>query len=145
MTEKRKGGRPKGLPKSGGRKKGTPNKDRKLVLEQVQAAGLDLVEGLVRVGLKAEADGELSLARQAYSDLMPYCYPRLRHIDHSHEGGSVGLVVWNTGVPVDGETIEPAPEPVPVSAPPKQLPQDDKSAIESLVMDTVMAMKARHD
>ena len=48
--------KPKGLPKSGGRKAGTPNKATKDIKELARVHGPEVIEGLVR--LFREADGD---------------------------------------------------------------------------------------
>ena len=46
-----KGGRPPGLPKTGGRQKGTPNKATQTVAEKLDALGCDPIEGMARIAM----------------------------------------------------------------------------------------------
>lgn len=73
----------KGRAKTGGRKAGQLNNDKKVVLAKMKELGLDVPGALARVGQEAEANGDLTVARAAYSDLMSYCYPRLKAVEHT--------------------------------------------------------------
>lgn len=72
--------RPKGLPKTGGRKKGITAKLSKEVASRLNEMGCDPVGGLADLGMSADIDP--SVRRAAYAELMKYIYPRLSAIDH---------------------------------------------------------------
>lgn len=76
-------GKPKGLPKSGGRVKGVPNKtSHALELhEKCKARGIDVFELLL--DFCGEAPMELRL--NAIKELMKYLYPQRKAIEHSGE------------------------------------------------------------
>lgn len=46
--------------------------------ERVLATGCNPLEALVRVGRKAEDNGELAIAAACYKELASYCYPKPR-------------------------------------------------------------------
>jgi hypothetical protein len=73
-----KRGRPKGLPKSGGRKKGTPNKATrwKLHLEGKEYKPLDFLLGVMWNG-----QAPMELRFKAAIAAAPYCHPQLRSVD----------------------------------------------------------------
>jgi hypothetical protein len=83
MAIAEKTGRPPGLPKTGGRTKGTPNRATAALKEKLAALGCDPVEELVRIARDSKtADGAKVLI---YSTLMPYVYPKRKVIDDSNE------------------------------------------------------------
>lgn len=94
----------RGAPKTGGRKPGTPNKDKTVLREKAKALGIDPFETLLyfaagdelKLGYKDKAmrnkDGELEvisispeLRKAAARDACKYLYPELRAIEHSGE------------------------------------------------------------
>jgi len=70
-------GNPKGRPK------GVRDKLTRKVEEKLAALGCDPIEGLGRIGMKAEQEGDLALARKCYSDLAQYVAPKRRTVDVS--------------------------------------------------------------
>lgn len=79
-------GRPPGLPKSGGRKKGTPNrvKGKRRLVEEAHAQGLDTpLDFLCRIfrDRRKPIDLRLNAAKAA----APYMHPALKSVDfHGH-------------------------------------------------------------
>lgn len=71
--------RPPGLPKTGGRKPGTPNKKSKIISECLDAAGINLVSSI------AEILPQLSVEKRVdvLMGLMPYVYPRKKSLESS--------------------------------------------------------------
>lgn len=69
-------GKPKGLPKSGGRKKGTPNKDVSPVRSMLERIGHDPLEGMARIAQNmlpcGVCRGELK-TRYWLQDERPHC------------------------------------------------------------------------
>jgi hypothetical protein len=83
-------GRPPGLPKTGGRKKGTPNKVKgKATLERqamaAVSAGETPLEFLLRVmrDVQQPMDVRIGAAKAA----APYCHRQLKAVEHMGEGG----------------------------------------------------------
>ncbi len=74
-----KGGRPPGLPKTGGRKKGTPNRTSLTLRENLQAMGCDPGVGVAKIAEDTKNPAAVRL--QAYAILMPHMYPKLKPID----------------------------------------------------------------
>lgn len=102
----RKGaGKPKGLPKSGGRVKGSMPLNKRLAMEKAEALGIDAFEVLLYITAgdwkalgyhsatftKTTKDGltyeeehiTLDHRLNAAKDVTKYCYPQLKAIDHS--------------------------------------------------------------
>jgi len=74
MSVAGKGGRPVGLPKTGGRKKGTPNKATLAVAEKLAAVGCDPVQMLARIAM--EERQETGHRIRALIELCSYLYPK---------------------------------------------------------------------
>jgi hypothetical protein len=76
----RKGGpgKPKGLPKTGGRKKGTPNKNSLSVKSSLDAKGIDLIHEIITRIFELTDKGQQVSELKA---LLPYVYPRLKETD----------------------------------------------------------------
>jgi hypothetical protein len=79
MTMSAKGGKPIGLPKSGGRVKGTPNKATQDVAEKLAALGCDPLAGLATIAMDGKNSAELRA--RSYSDLLHYLYPKRKRVD----------------------------------------------------------------
>ena len=62
--------------KSGGRKKGTPNKRTQDVAEKLSALGVDPIESMARLAVQAEEKGDTVLAAKMYAELAPYFAPK---------------------------------------------------------------------
>jgi hypothetical protein len=69
--------------KTGGRTKGTPNKKTRDVIEKLEALGCDPIEGMARLALQAEEDGDKSLAARMYSELAVYVAPKRKAIEQT--------------------------------------------------------------
>ena len=74
--------RPKGLPKTGGRAKGTPNKRTQSVTEKLAALGCDPIEGLAHIAMNKKQklgvrkDVPIELRAQMYKELAQYVAPK---------------------------------------------------------------------
>lgn len=78
--------------KTGGRKKGTPNKRTQIVIDRLDELECDPLEGLVRIAQEAEQAGDYSLAGRMYSELAQYCYPKRKAVDASISTSDFGLM-----------------------------------------------------
>ena len=78
-----RGGRPPGSPKTGGRKKGTPNRATIALREKLAALGCDPAEELVKIAQGSKTPVETKV--HIYSTLMPYVYPRKLTDDSTEE------------------------------------------------------------
>lgn len=76
-TAKKKRGRKKGTPKTGGRRPGTPNRNSKTVLEALDKIGAPIIEFLVADIQMLEPAGRIPL----WLALLSFCYPRLKEIE----------------------------------------------------------------
>jgi hypothetical protein len=83
MTITGKGGRPIGLQKTGGRKKGTPNRATVVLRDKLAALGCDPAEELVTIAQNPETSVHSKV--QIYSTLLPYVYPKRKLVDDSDE------------------------------------------------------------
>lgn len=53
------------------------------IAERLRALGVDPVEGMARIALQAERDNNLTLAAKTYAELLQYCAPKLKSMEHS--------------------------------------------------------------
>lgn len=91
--------KPKGHPKTGGRLKGTPNKNRQELVTLVESIiGRAPIEELCRY-YQQQTDESLQLA--ALKEICSYCHPKLRAVEHSAKDGETGLVVSVQRVDLD--------------------------------------------
>ena len=85
--------RPKGLPKTGGRKKGSGAKRARIsvghstlpgpVSDKLRALNCDPIEGMVRIAQVAEVEKDFALAGRMYAELAQYEHPKLRSVEYS--------------------------------------------------------------
>jgi len=75
-------GKPKGLPKTGGRQLGTLNRKTTSLLEQCEAKGVNVFEALLEY---VYTPGEPGLRLSAIKELMKYIHPQRKAIEHSGE------------------------------------------------------------
>lgn len=74
-------GKPKGLPKSGGRQPGTLNRRTKEVMAAVEATGLTPLEVMVAIMRDAFAANDHEKALDAASKAAPYVHAKLSSVD----------------------------------------------------------------
>ena len=84
-------GRPKGLPKTGGRQAGTSNRKTQALLEKLDSLGCDPIEGLAKIALAPETPPELKV--RCLAELAQYVYPKRKAIDLSTDPNSTLTVV----------------------------------------------------
>jgi len=92
-------GRPKGLPKSGGRQKGTPNKITADIKEIAQSFGEEAIKSLVEIVRDGEAPHAARVS--AVKELLDRGYGKAKQA-LEHSGGMTYNVV--TGVPHGSDT-----------------------------------------
>lgn len=100
-----KGGRPLGVPKTGGRKKGTPNKATLTVAEKLEALGCDPIEGMARIAMDEKNSPETR--GRYYSELAQYLYPKRKPVDLSSDQSAVINV--NTTLDLGGSDVGDQP------------------------------------
>jgi len=76
-----KGGRPVGLPKTGGRQRGTPNKATRAVAEKLEALGCDPILGMARIAMDEKNSAETR--GRYYGELAQYVHAKRKPIDDS--------------------------------------------------------------
>jgi len=76
-------GRPVGLPKTGGRRKGTPNRATSILQDKLTDLGCDPAEELVRIAQHPKTPTESKI--HIYSTLLPYVYPKRKLLEDSQE------------------------------------------------------------
>jgi hypothetical protein len=78
-------GRPKGIPKTGGRRKGSQNRITKAKTEKIAASGLTPLDYMLLV----MRDGSVPRAERldAAKSAAPYVHPRLAAVEHSGPDG----------------------------------------------------------
>ena len=72
-----------GLPKTGGRRKGTPNRATLLLREKLAALDCDPAEALVKIAKDLKTP--VGLKASIYSTLLPYVHPKRSCVDDSVE------------------------------------------------------------
>ena len=80
-----KPGRQPGTPKTGGRKKGTPNRVTRLIAETLQAEHVDPIIGMARMAKNTKLAPELRF--RAYAQLAEYLHPKRKAVELSAPGG----------------------------------------------------------
>ena len=79
----------RGGAKTGGRKKGTPNKrtvkTRETLEKFIDSIGNLPLEEIADIGKQAKAKGDYTLALAAYKELAQYCAPKRKAIEHSQD------------------------------------------------------------
>jgi len=106
-----KGGRPPGLPKTGGRKKGTPNKATQTVAEKLDALGCDPFEGMARIAMNEK--NPIEVRARCYSELAQYIQAKRKAIEASIEG--IPVLNVNTNLEKSG-AVDGGAKPQPESA-----------------------------
>jgi hypothetical protein len=109
MTTTGNGGRPVGLPKTGGRKKGTPNRATLTLKEKLDAMGCDPLIELARMGL--DEKNPLELRRRCFSDIAAYLHPKRKPVDMLSDEPTVINVNTDLdpGSPDGGDQLKPGP------------------------------------
>lgn len=75
--------RPKGLPKTGGRQPGTPNRKTHELAEKLDKLGCDPIEGLALIAIDKETAPELRV--RCYAELAQYVYAKRKAVEHLSE------------------------------------------------------------
>jgi hypothetical protein len=88
----------RGLPKSGGRQRGTPNKRTHELAEKLQELGCDPIEGLARIALSNETAPELKV--RCYAELVQYVHPKRKAMElgQGKDGEPLKIVVERIGM-----------------------------------------------
>lgn len=82
-------GKPKGLPKTGGRQLGTPNKRQSGVAEILEAKGINLIDFILKKLPLLDEPEQIKAA----SALLPYVYPKLTSTElKTAEGFQIQIV-----------------------------------------------------
>jgi len=74
-----KPGRPVGLPKTGGRRKGTPNKSTVAIGEKLAQIGCDPILELAKIAMNGKTPIELRV--RCLVELASYVYPKRKPVD----------------------------------------------------------------
>ena len=89
-------GRPKGLPKTGGRQPGGKNKRTRYIERKVAETGLTPRDYLLSV--MRDATQELMIRVRAAESVAPYIHARLATIQNTHSGPDGGAIAINVNV-----------------------------------------------
>ena len=74
-------GKKKGSSKTGGRKKGAPNKSTQTVMDQLAALNCDPIEGMATIAKLSMAAEDYATALNAYKDLAQFVAPKRKSIE----------------------------------------------------------------
>jgi len=80
-----KSGRKKGTTKTGGRKKGTPNKRTIDVIERLNELDCDPIAGMAEIAKLAMSEQNLTLAGYMYKELAQYMAPKRKAMEFTVE------------------------------------------------------------
>ncbi len=72
--------------KTGGRKKGTPNKATRSIEEKLAALGCDPIEGMARIAMHPRTRPDLKI--KALAEIAQYVLPKRKAVEHSGPDGS---------------------------------------------------------
>ncbi|HET7207956.1 MAG TPA: hypothetical protein VFI95_15375 [Terriglobales bacterium] len=105
MSVAGKGGRPLGLPKTGGRKKGTPNKATAAIAEKLDGLRCDPIAIIVEIAQNKEEESTIRL--RAAIELCSYVYPKRAPItDLSQTDRNHTINISTEGAPVGSSSPE---------------------------------------
>jgi hypothetical protein len=82
-----KSGRPLGQPKTGGRKKGTPNRATLILKEKINATGCDPLTELAKIAMNHRYAVEVRV--RCLCELASYLYPKRKPVDVPNEQRTV--------------------------------------------------------
>jgi len=77
------GGRPIGLPKTGGRQKGTPNRDTLALTAKLDAISCDPLMELAKIGMNQQ--NPLDIRVRCLFEIASYVYPKRKPVDISND------------------------------------------------------------
>lgn len=75
--------RPRGLPKTGGRVRGTPNRKTCELAAKLDSLGCDPILGLARIAMNEATAPELKV--RCYAELAQYVYAKRKAVEHLTE------------------------------------------------------------
>ncbi len=81
--------------KTGGRKKGTPNRKTQAVIDKLADLDCDPIEGMAKIA--ADEKNSPELRGRMFSELAQYIAPKRKAIEHSGESGEPVTFVMNLG------------------------------------------------
>jgi len=99
------GGRPIGLPKTGGRKKGAPNRATLTLKEKLETIGCDPLLELAKIAMSEKYPIEIRV--RCLSEIAPYMYPKRKPVDLSSDKSAVINV--NTTLDLGGSDVGDQP------------------------------------
>jgi hypothetical protein len=90
--------RPRGLPKTGGRMSGTPNRKTHELTEKLAKLGCDPIEGLARIAMADETAPELKV--RCYAELAQYVHPKRKAMElgPGKDGEPLKFIVERVGM-----------------------------------------------
>lgn len=78
--------RPRGGGRLGGRKKGTPNKESKVLIDRIKEKYPDYCPIEAMCIIAQDPINEVNIRLTANKEVAQYIYPKLKSIDHNHGG-----------------------------------------------------------
>tara|TARA_R110000765_G_scaffold132095_1_gene230589 strand:+ start:251 stop:568 length:318 start_codon:yes stop_codon:yes gene_type:complete len=67
--------------KTGGRQKGTPNKNNQTIMDKLSDLNCDPIEGMATIARKAMDEGEFILAGTMFKELAQYVAPKRKSVE----------------------------------------------------------------
>jgi hypothetical protein len=99
--------RPRGLPKTGGRQRGTPNRKTDELAAKLAKLGCDPIEGLARIAMAAETVPELKV--RCYAELAGYIHAKRKAVElRPDEDNEIRVIVTGVdGSPLRRDSVKP--------------------------------------
>jgi hypothetical protein len=94
--------------KTGGRVKGTPNKETLAVAERLEAIGCDPLEGMARIAM--DINTPIEVRAKLYRELAQYIAPKRKAIEHTGDPTGTGAALGLLVVPMKEPRSEAATE-----------------------------------
>lgn len=91
LAPKKQPGRPKGIPKTGGRKIGSRNQNRMLLIQELAEHGIQPVLKILELLPKVDDEKQLDV----WLKLMSFCYPQFRQVEVSGQINSLSVTPDN--------------------------------------------------
>src|SRR5271166_3847743 len=89
--------RPKGLAKTGGRQRGTPNKRQHELVVKLEELGCDPIAGLAQFAMDSETPRELRV--RCYAELAQYVHAKRKAVEHDSEGRQeLNVIIERVGI-----------------------------------------------
>ncbi len=89
--------RPRGIAKTGGRQRGTPNRKTHELAEKLEKLGCDPIAGLAQIAMAPDTAPELKV--RCYAELAQYLHAKRKAVEHDSDGRQeINVIVERVGL-----------------------------------------------